>query len=472
MMEKYTAIVLGGGPAGHSAAVRISQLGGKVALVERDYIGGICTNWGCTPSKSMIESAKVARTVAESSRYGIQVRDVKVDFPAVAARRNQVILDTRNFITDLLEHHHVDIFQGEGEITAPGKILVRKGKLDPDGKSMHYKGGEVELSADHIIISTGSQPLIPGFIDAADPSVVSSNRLISITELPESLTIIGGGVIGLEFATIFSSLGSRVTIVEFLERVLAQMDEDVSKEITRILEERGVRILTAHKCVSLKNGVIEAEDIHSGKMVKVDAPMTLVAIGRQAVVHDDTYQKLGLNYSRKGVEVDDCQRTNLPGIWAIGDATGRSILAHVGIQQGIIAAENIMTRKESELRKMDYSVIPAVIYTMPEIVAVGNVPQDLNGVKVVKVPFAINLRAGIEDYKDGFIKIWLKNDRVLAAQAVGHNVSEIMQEVSNMIALKTDIHEVSEIIHAHPTYAEIIRSTLDHALDKAVDFYI
>ncbi len=131
-----------------------------------------------------------------------------------------------------------------------------------------------------------------------------------------------------------------------------------------------------------------------------------------------------------------------------------------------------MTRKESELRKMDYSVIPAVIYTMPEIVAVGNVPQDLNGVKVVKVPFAINLRAGIEDYKDGFIKIWLKNDRVLASQAVGHNVSEIMQEVSNMIALKTDIHEVSEIIHAHPTYAEIIRSTLDHALDKAVDFYI
>lgn len=471
-MSQYKAIIMGGGPAGHSAAVRIAQLGGKVALVERDFIGGICTNWGCTPSKAMIESAKVAKTVTESGRYGIEVQNVKVDFPAIAERRNQVILNTRNFVTDLLQHYHVDIYQGEGEIVAPGKMLVRKGKLDPDGKTMHYDGGEVELSADHIIISTGSQPLIPGFIDASDPYIVSSNRLISITELPKSLTIIGGGVIGLEFATIFSSLGSQVTIVEFLDRVLALMDEDVSKEITRILEERGVRILTSHKCVSLKNGVIEAEDVRSGKMVKIDAPMTLVAIGRQAVVHDETYQKLGLKYSRKGVEVDDYQRTNVPGIWAVGDATGRSILAHVGIQQGVIAAENIMAKSDTELRKMDYSVIPAVIYTLPEIVSVGMVPQDLEGVKVVKVPFAINLRAGIEDYKDGFIKMWLKDNRILAAQAIGQNVSEIMQEVANMIALKTDIREVSEIIHAHPTYAEIIRSTLDYALDKAVDFYI
>jgi dihydrolipoamide dehydrogenase len=191
-MSQYTVIVMGGGPAGQSAAVRISQLGGKVALVERDYIGGICTNWGCTPSKAMIESAKVARTVAESGRYGIQAKDVKVDFPMVAARRDRVILDTRNSITDLLEHYHVDIYRGEAEITAPGKMIVRKGKLDPDGKTMHYDGGEVELSADNIIIATGSQPLIPGFIDASDPSVVSSNRLISINELPKHLTIIGG----------------------------------------------------------------------------------------------------------------------------------------------------------------------------------------------------------------------------------------------------------------------------------------
>ena len=390
-MEKYTAIIMGGGPAGHSAAVRIAELGGKVALVERDFIGGICTNWGCTPSKSMIESAKVAKTVAESAKYGVKVDHMQVDFPAVANRRDQVIVNTREFITDLLKHHNVDIYQGEGEIVAPGKMLVRSGKLDPDGKTMHYTGEDVDLMAENIIISTGSHPLIPGFVDITDPSVVSSNRLISIKELPESLTIIGGGVIGLEFATIFSNLGSHVTIIEFLDRVLAQMDADVSAEITRILEERGVKILTSHKCVSLKGGVIEAENVRTGEMVKIDAPMTLVAIGRQAVVHDKTYQDLGLNYTRKGVDVDDYQRTNVPGIWAVGDATGKSILAHVGIQQGVIAAENIMAKSEKDMRKMDYSVIPAVIYTFPEIVSVGIVPQDLSGVKVVKVPFSSQL---------------------------------------------------------------------------------
>ena len=471
-MTHYKAIILGGGPSGHSAAVRISQLGGKVALVERDYIGGICTNWGCTPSKSMIESAKVAQSVAESGKYGVAVSSFKIDFPAVARRRDQVVVNTREFITDLLHHHNVDIFQGEGEIKAPGRMLVRKGKLDEDGHTMQFSGETVELTGDTIIISTGSQPLIPPFIDANDPSIVSSNRLISINERPESLTIIGGGVIGLEFATIFSNLGSKVTIVEFLDRVLALMDEDVSAEITRILEQKGVRILTAHKCLSIKNGVMTAENLKTGETVEIDAPMSLVAIGRNAVVHEETYQKLGLEFTRKGVGVDDYQRTNVPGIWAVGDATGRSILAHVGIQQGVIAAENIMKAEGEDLRKMDYSVIPAVIYTMPEIVGVGIVPDDLTGVNVVKVPFAINLRAGIEDYPEGFVKMWIKDSKILASQAVGHNVSELMQEVANMIALKTDIEDVSEIIHAHPTFSEIIRSTLDYALDKAVDFYI
>ena len=471
-MAKYKAVIMGGGPSGHSAAVRISELGGKVALVERDYIGGICTNWGCTPSKAMIESAKVARTVAESGKYGVKVNDFAIDFRAVAERRDKVITNTRAFITDLLEHYNIDIFYGEGQILSPEKMLVRKGKLDPDGETMHYTGEEVELQAENIIISTGSKPLIPAFIDESDPSIVSSNRLISIDHLPKELTIVGGGVIGLEFATIFSNLGAKVTIVEFLDRVLAMMDEDISAEITRILKQRGIRILTSYKCLSIEKGLMKAENIKTGIVEEIDAPMTLMAIGRAAVIHEETYNKLGLKYTRKGVEVDDYQKTSVPGIWAVGDATGRSILAHVGIQQGIVAAENIMKAAGEPLRRMDYAVIPAVIYTFPEIVGVGIVPQDLEGVQVVKVPFDINLRAGIEDYPEGFIKMWIKDNKVLAAQAIGHNVSEIMQEVANMIALKTNIEDVADIIHAHPTFAEIIRSTLDYALERAVDFYI
>jgi len=471
-MKKYKAVILGGGPSGHSAAVRISQLGGKVALIERDFIGGICTNWGCTPSKSMIESAKVARTVANSKKYGVTVSDFSIDFSRVANRRDAVVKQTRNFVTELLNNNHVDIYQGEGKILSTHKLLVKGGKLDADGKTMHYDGKKIELDAEHIIIATGSKPLIPAFIDASDPTIVSSNRLISIRQLPKSLVIIGGGVIGLEFATIFSNLGSRVTIIEFLDRVLAQMDADISSEITRVMEKNGVEVLNAHKCIGIKDGVISAENVRNGEVASIAAPMTLVAIGRQAVVDDGVYKKIGLSYTKKGINVDDFLQTNIPGIWAIGDATGRSILAHVGIQQGIIAAENIMQGESETLRKMDYSVIPAVIYTFPEIVGVGMVPEDLKDIEIVKVPFSVNLRAGIEDYPDGFIKMWLKDDIILAAQAIGHNVSEIMQEVVNMIALKTNIHDVSEIIHAHPTYAEIIRSTLDLALNKAVDFYI
>ncbi len=475
-MSKYTAVIIGAGPAGHTTAVRISQLGGKVAVVERDYIGGICTNWGCTPSKSMIESAKIARNVKESGKYGVQVSNFSIDFKRVANRRNDVIYRTREEITELLKHYGVDIYYGEAVIDAPGKVRVKKGKLDMDGKTMHYASEEeIALETDNIVIATGSKPLIPGFIDETDPSIVSSNRLITIEKLPEKLTIVGGGVIGLEFATIFSNLGSKVTIVEFLDRVLAQMDPEISEEITRQMEANGVQVLTSHKVVSVKDGVLRAENQKNKEVVEVNCDLTLVAIGRLAVVHEADYTRLGLEFTRRGVDVDDHMQTNISGIWAVGDATGKSILAHVGIQQGIVCAENLMKLQKGEsgpLREMNYDVIPAVIYTLPEVVGVGTVPEDLSDVKVYKVPFSANLRASIEDYEAGFIKVWVRDNCVIAAQAIGHNVSEVMQEFANMIALKTDIRDVAQIIHAHPTYAEISRTVLEFALDKAIDYYV
>lgn len=471
-MGKYTAVVIGAGPAGHSCAVRIAQLGGKVAVIERDYIGGICTNWGCTPSKSMIESAKIAQTVQNSAKYGVNVDGYAIDFKQVAARRDKVIYKTREEITALLKHYDIDIYSGEAVIESPQKVKVLRGKLDMDGETMHYSGGEDLLETENIVIATGSKPWAPAYLDTDDPSVVSSNRLITIDQLPKKLTIVGGGVIGLEFATIFSNLGSQVTIVEYLDRVLALMDPEISEAITQKLEAKGVKVLTSHKVVSVGGGSLKAENQKTGEMVEVNCNLTLVAIGRQAVVHEEAYNRLGIEYTRKGVNVDDTLKTNVPGIWAVGDATGKSILAHVGIQQGIICAENIMKSAMEEKREMDYSVIPAVIYTMPEVVGVGNVPQDMSGVQVYKVPFSANLRASIEEYDEGFIKIWVKDFRILAAQAIGHNVSEIMQEFANMIALKTDIRDVAKIIHAHPTYAEISRTILEFALGQAIDFYV
>jgi dihydrolipoamide dehydrogenase len=470
-MQKYTAIIIGGGPSGHSAAVRIAQLGGRVALVEKDYIGGICTNWGCTPSKSMIESAKVGRIVKDAGKYGIDVPAYEVDFIKVAARRDEVILNTRNFITDLLNHSKVEIFQGEADIIDTATIKVRGGKLDADGFTMHYDGKENLLKTENIILATGSAPLIPTFVKLNDPTVVSSNRLISIDHLPKSLTIIGGGVIGIEFATIFSNLGSQVTIVEYLDRVLALMDVDISVEITHLMQKNGVKIFTNHEVQYVGDGITRAKNRSDGEMLEIKADAILVAIGRRPVQEKAGYQRIGLDFNEKGLTINEFQQTNVPGVWAIGDATGRSILAHVGIQQGIICAENIMI-KNSSFRKMDYGTIPAVVYSIPEIVMVGIVPKEVSEVLVIKVPFSANLRAGIESYPEGFIKLWIKQNCILAAQVIGHNASEFMQEITNMIALKTPIDQVAEIIHAHPTYSEIVRSTLDFALGKAVDFYL
>ena len=471
-MKKYKAVIIGAGPAGHTCAVRIAEMGGKVAIVERDYIGGICTNWGCTPSKAMIESAKVAREVENSGRYGVEVKDFQIKFPEVAKRRNAVVHSTRDFITDLLKHHNIDIYQGEAFIVAKDKVQVRYGKLDDETYEMNYTGKEDMLETENIILATGSKPLIPGFIDQDDPSIVSSHRLITINERPEKLTIVGGGVIGLEFGTIFSNLGSKVTIVELLPRVLAMMDEDISTEITRIMEEKGVEILTNHMVTEVGNGVLKATNQDTGEPVEIPSEMNLIAIGRSAVLQEDLYNRLGIEYSRKGIQVDDTMQTNVEGIWAIGDATGKSILAHCGIQQGVICAENIMREEGTEPRLMDYDVIPAIVYTLPEIFSIGSVPEDMTGVKIVKVPFAINLRANIEEHTDGFVKLWLRDNKVIAAQAIGYMVSEIQQELANMIALGTDIDQVTKIVHAHPTYNEIIRSALEYAEGKAVDFYI
>jgi dihydrolipoamide dehydrogenase len=211
--------------------------------------------------------------------------------------------------------------------------------------------------------------------------------------------------------------------------------------------------------------------MENNDVVEVRSDMNLIAIGRTAVLQEALYDQLGIAYTRKGIEVNDRLETSVPGIWAIGDATGKSILAHCGIQQGVICAENIM-RGDKEPREMDYDVIPAVVYSLPEIISIGTVPEDLADVKIVKVPFAVNLRANIEEHTDGFIKLWIRDNRLVAAQAIGFMVSEIQQELTNMIALGTDIDDITQIVHAHPTYNEIIRSALEYAEEKAVDFYI
>jgi dihydrolipoamide dehydrogenase len=267
-------------------------------------------------------------------------------------------------------------------------------------------------------------------------------------------------------------MGASVTIVEYLDRVLATLDPEISAEITRLMENNGVRVLTGYEVKSVASGKVTATSRQTGEQLDLSAEGVLISIGRRPVMHEDEYTAVGINFSKKGIEVDDHLRTSVPGIWAIGDATGKSILAHVGIQQGIICAENIAATlhgNDHQERAMSYGVIPAVVYSIPEVAAVGLVPQDLTGVGVYKVSFTANLRARIEAFEEGFVKIWVKDNTVVAAQALGHNVSEMIQELANMVALRTPLEDVATIIHAHPTYSEITRTVLERALGKAIE---
>ena len=465
MKHTYTAVILGAGPAGLACAVRLAQLGASVAVVERDQIGGICINWGCTPSKAMIESAKVMQTIKKADHFGIDTTLPKVNFDRVAARRDQVIAQARSHYEQLIAHYGIDVYYGEGEPLDARTVRVQTGTLDRDGFEMRFTGETIDLECEHLVLGTGSQPLRPTFIDH-DDSIVSSNRLIRIEKLPQELTIIGGGIIGLEFATIFSNLGTKVRIIEYCERVLHKLDPDISATISHVLKNNSVEILCGQEVTYAGKGRVELQDRSTKKKQTLASPLTLVAIGREAVIKQDWCKRLQLKTDRKGIVVNEKLQTNTPKVWAIGDTTGRSILAHVGMKQGTVCAENIMGKQAV----MDYSVIPAVVYTLPEIACVGTVPENLKGIDVVSIPMSTNLRATIDNATEGFLKIWLKGKKLLAAQMIGHNVSEFIQELSIAIALNISVNKLSAIIHAHPTLSEINKTAFDAALGQATDY--
>jgi dihydrolipoamide dehydrogenase len=477
---KYTAVIIGSGPAGYTAAIRISQLGGKVALIERDLIGGICTNWGCTPSKAMITSAKYAKYAKEAAHYGINSGNVEVDFGVVAKRRDKIMANTRKEIRHLLDHWKVDIIQGTGHIVDPGHVRVsaydnpNKDLKNASGVSPYesegYKtlSGDMTLETENIILATGSEPLLPPFLQKVDDTIINSNKLIWVKDLPKELTIVGGGIIGLEFSALFSHFGTKVRIIEYMERCVSMMDPEVSQEIQKQLETQGIEILVGHKVLDITNGKIKVEVIKTGEIKEIDSPMNLIAIGRRAVVNNAEMEKIGITYTPKGISVNERLQTNIPNIYAVGDATGLSILAHVAIQQGIIAAENIMGSK----REMNYDVVPAVVYTLPEIASVGTVPQDLTGIKVVKFPFSANLRANIEEHNSGFVKLWINegSKTLVAAQMIGDMAGEVVQLFANAIELSTPIDKISKIMHAHPTYGEIERNAFEFALGRSIEY--
>lgn len=436
----YDAIVIGGGPSGIAAAARIGQLKGKVALVEKEFLGGVCTNWGCIPTKAMIASARIVSESIGSDEFGVK-SSVKVDFKKVVENRDDEIKRSREISLEILKSNNVELIQGTGSI-------IDKNTVDVDGN---------QYSTKNIILCTGSRTSYPPFIKLNE-KVITSREMTNIRKRPKNLVIMGGGVIGVEFATIFSNLGSKVIIVEMADRLVALEDKDISEVLQQEFEKSGIKMMlgTAVKEINDRFVVTDKDNI--------PYDYVLVATGRRPFFDEAMLTRLKIKFDKAGVMVNDYMQSSVRNIYCIGDTTGKSILAHVGVRQGIVAANTIM-----RVRDIMSRVIPRCVYTIPEIACVGKTEAEAINPKVAKVYLKDNARALLEHKAIGFVKVILERERLVGVQMIGHNVTEILNEASIMIENNIDIRKVVNTIHPHPTISETFKYALQKALGELVE---
>ena len=442
--------IIGSGPGGYVAAIKLAQMGADVVIVEKDSIGGTCLNRGCIPTKALVRSAEIYKNIQDANKYGCFSKEHGVNMDEVISRKDNIVAQLTGGIEHLLGSNNVKIITGVGKIVDENTVFVKS------------KRKETTIKTEDIIIATGSTVSrlpIPGIeLD----NVLKSDEALELRKLPEEIVIIGGGVIGMEFAFIYNSLGSKVTIVEFMPNILPSLDEDVQDTIREIAEDRGIKIYTDskvdrilddenHKCIV---------EFTNGEKKFISTEKVLVSVGRQPYIEGLNLEKVKveLNENKKGVKVDHKMRTNIPNIYAIGDATGQVQLAHVASAQGIVAAKNIMG-KESVI---DYSNIPSAIFTDPEIATIGidekTAAKENIDVEIGKFPFMSNGKALTYGSTEGFVKIIVEKDskKVIGAAIIGPNATDLINEVSIAISNELTIDYIIDTIHPHPTTSESI----------------
>jgi len=444
---KVDLAVLGGGPGGYVASIRASKMGLKTAVIERDYLGGVCMNCGCIPTKTLYHVAFILNEIKKAKDFGIDVSEPKLDFKKTMARKDQIIEMQRKGLQSHFKKNNIELIKGSGRIIARDRVAVRT--LDSQ---------EIEVEAKNIIIATGSSAANVKPFDLSEKGVVDNAGILSIEEIPKSLLIIGGGVIGSEFANIFSSLGTKVTIIELLPRILSTEDEDVSKVIYNVFRKKGIEIFTDTVIEKVEKSGDDFICTTSGGN-KITADKVLISVGRRPNSSDIGIEKAGVEVDQKGyIKVDSHLRTNIDGIYAVGDVIGGLQLAHVASEEGKIAAENIAGKN----KEMDYSVVPWAVFTSPEIGTVG-INEAQARKKNIKVctgifPFSSSGKAYISGETEGFIKVVTDSEtgEILGAQMVGPRATDLVHEIA--VAMKGEIlvDDLVSTIHAHPTFSESV----------------
>jgi dihydrolipoamide dehydrogenase len=454
-MSTYDLIVIGTGPGGYVCAIRAAQLGMKVAVVERRKTkthGGTCLNIGCIPSKALLfSSEKFAEADHDLAAFGVVVGKPKLDLPAMLKHKDDTVSANVNGVAFLFKKHKIDSFFGAGEIKAPGEVEVTA-----------EDGGKQTVSAKNIVIATGSDVTpLPG-VEIDEERIVSSTGALSLAEPPKDLLVVGGGVIGLELGSVWGRLGSNVTVVEFLDRILFGTDTEVAKQFQRILQKQGFTFLLGQKVTKIDKGErlrVTIEPAAGGAASTLEADVVLVSIGRRPVTDGLGVEQIGVATERGQVLIDDRFATNVPGIYAIGDVVRGPMLAHKAEDEGLAVAEIIA----GQHGHVNYEVIPSVVYTSPEIASVGATEDELaaKGIayKVGKFPFTANGRARAMRQTDGFVKFLADatTDRVLGVHIIGVGAGELIAEACVLMEFGGSSEDLARTCHAHPTLSEAMR---------------
>lgn len=449
----YDVIIIGGGPAGYVSAIKSAQMGGKVALIEKDILGGTCLNRGCIPAKTYLKNAEIIHEIEKAKKRGIIISnpEVNIDMERTVELKNQVVKTLTTGVQGLLKSNGVDIYNGIGRLTKEKKVYINGNKLI-EGKKIILAGGS---RAARIDISGIESKL-----------VLTSDEILNLKEIPKELVIIGGGVVGIELGSVFSSFGSKVTIIEVMDRIVCNMDEDISTLLEDSLIKKGVKILTSVRLqrITEKNEKLVIE-VDKGESMTADK--ALLSIGRIPDLEGAGDIKFEMEKGR--IKVNDYMETNVEGIYAPGDINGKRMLAHAAFKMGEVAAVNAMGGRE----KINLNCVPSCIYTIPEAASVGLTEEEAKksySISVGKFPFVANGRALSSGETSGFVKVIIdkKYGEILGVHIIGPSASEIINEASSLMAMEITAYEASEIVHGHPTFSEALQEACADSLGRAI----
>ena len=454
---KYDIIVLGSGPGGYVTAIRASQLGFKVAIVEKESLGGVCLNWGCIPTKALLKSAQVFEYLKHAEDYGLFVKYADKDFGAVVKRSRNVADGMSKGVQFLMKKNKIDVIEGFGKLK-PGK------KIDVDGK---------EYSADHIIIATGARSRELPSLPQDGKKVIGYREAMTLPKQPKKMIVVGSGAIGVEFAYFYNSMGTEVTIVEYLPNVVPVEDEDVSKQLERSFKKSGIKIMTSAEVIDVDTsgkGVKATVKTKKGEEV-LEADIVLSAVGIKSNIEGIGLEDVGIVVDKDKILVNDFYQTNLPGYYAIGDVTPGQALAHVASAEGILCVEKIAGQ---HVEPLDYGNIPGCTYASPEIASVGLTEKQAKekglDIKIGKFPFSASGKASASGAKDGFVKVIFdaKYGEWLGCHMIGAGVTDMIAEAVLGRKLETTGHEVLKAVHPHPTMSEAVMEAVADAYGEVI----